>query len=527
MLLAFRSAKLVALGYLSTAIGVLCALAVRLAVFGELHLLTLIFGASLIGEAVDYSIQLFVAHLAMGSKWETRRGLSRVRAGLTVALGTSLFGYAILAAMLFPALAQIAIFAIVGLGSAYASVLWLLPELLRQPARRAPKRLFESATFVLDRWRAALAGRRGAIVAATVVVVSVPGWLRLASDDDIHLLVKRDASLTAQERVIREAIGFEGGSQFFLVRGEDQETVLTRTEALVARLDKLVEQGDLRSVQALTRFVPSAQTQARDRKLLDARLFSDDKAVFNALVASHFRDDVARAYIAAHLEPHVPLRIETWLRLPMAEPYRQLWMGRLPEGGYAAIAFPIGAGERVLPALSAAVKGLPGVAFVDKAASVSSVFGKYRRSAGLWLVAALGVMLVSLAWRYGMKPACALAAPVTLSIGATLALFGYVGIPLNLFHWLALMLVLCVGSNYAVFLREGMVSDDGSRTWPGAIWAGVLLSALLSFGSLSLTSMPALQSFGMTLSVGIALSALLSPIGFETPVSGALAQEGC
>jgi predicted exporter len=60
MLWIFRSPRLIALGFLSTAIGIGCALAATMAVFGQLHLLTLVFGASLIGEAVDYSIQYFV-----------------------------------------------------------------------------------------------------------------------------------------------------------------------------------------------------------------------------------------------------------------------------------------------------------------------------------------------------------------------------------------------------------------------------------------------------------------------------------
>ncbi len=54
--------------------------------------------------------------------------------------------------------------------------------------------------------------------------------------------------------------------------------------------------------------------------------------------------------------------------------------------------------------------------------------------------------------------------PVLLAVGVTLAVFGYARVPLNLFNWLALMLVLGVGANYAVFLREGACARErGSR----------------------------------------------------------------
>jgi len=53
-------------------------------VHGELHLLTLVFGASLIGEAIDYSIQYFGAYAGAGRDWEAERGMRMVRPGLTL-----------------------------------------------------------------------------------------------------------------------------------------------------------------------------------------------------------------------------------------------------------------------------------------------------------------------------------------------------------------------------------------------------------------------------------------------------------
>jgi predicted exporter len=74
------------------------------------------------------------------------------------------------------------------------------------------------------------------------------------------------------------------------------------------------------------------------------------------------------------------------------------------------------------------------------------------------------------------------------------------------------MLVLGVGANYAVFLREGCMRDAAGL---GAVWTGVLLSAattLLSFGMLGASAMPALRSFGTTLAMGIVSSVLFAPL---------------
>src|SRR6266702_1050019 len=165
MMWVFRSPRLLLLGFVSTALGIVCALAVTMLVFGKLHLLTLVFGASLICEAVDYSIQYFVVYLGAQRGWNARQGARSVRPALTVALATSLLGYAILTWVPFPALKQIACFAIVGICTAFASVLWLLPVLLVKGPKHAQRRLFMRAATLLERWHVAIGGRRAWIVA--------------------------------------------------------------------------------------------------------------------------------------------------------------------------------------------------------------------------------------------------------------------------------------------------------------------------------------------------------------------------
>ncbi|QCP50603.1 hypothetical protein FAZ95_16415 [Trinickia violacea] len=516
MLWIFRSPRLIVLGFVSTAIGVVCALAVTMLLFGKLHLLTLVFGASLIGEAVDYSIQYFVLYLSSGRDWDARRGAREVRPALTVALATSLLGYAILAWVPFPALKQIACFAIAGIGTAFASVMWLLPAWLVDGPKRAPRHLFAGAERLVRGWHAALGGRRAWIVAALVVAVAAPGWLRLSSDDDIHLLVQRDPGLAAQENEVRAAIGVDSGAQFFVVQGATSEQVLERAEALGAALDRPAGGVRLSGWQSVTQFVPSAKQQAADRALLASRVFADRPALQATLAQAGFRDDVAKRYLDAYAQADAsPLTVERWLATPWSRPYRHLWLAatHADKPGYAAIVMPLGATDAQLPALAALAPTLPGVAFVDKAASVSRLFGAYRVDSGWWLAGALALVALLLAGRYGVRGGIAVTLPVLLAVGVTLAAFGYAGMPLNLFNWLALMLVLGVGANYAVFLREGCARE---RADLGAVWTGVVLSActtLLSFGLLGMSSMPVLKSFGATLALGIAVSVLLAPIG--------------
>jgi len=521
MLWVFRSPRLLLFGFVSTALGIVCALAATMLVFGKLHLLTLVFGASLIGEAVDYSIQYFVVYLGAGpgqrGGWNARQGARSVRPALSVALATSLLGYAILAWVPFPALKQIACFAIVGICTAFASVLWLLPVMLVKGPKRAQRRLFLRAATLLARWHATIGGRRTWIVAGVLVLIAIPGWLRLTSDDDIHLLIQRDPALVAQEDQVRNAIGVDNTAQFFVVRGASQDIVLQRAEALGAKLDALSGAQSVNGWQSVTQFVPSAQRQADARVVLAQHVFNDPAALRSMLLQAGYRDEIADAWIASYAKSNAtPLTVERWLAAPWSQPYRHLWLGAVEshgEHGYAAIVIPKRVTPQNINALIGTARSIEGVVFVDKAASVSKLFGAYRVDSGIWLAGALLLVLILLMVRYTPRGGIATTLPVLLAIGVTLAAFGYARVPLNLFNCLALMLVLGVGANYAVFLREGCLRDHADL---GAVWTGVLLSAattLLSFGMLALSAMPALKSFGATLALGILVSVLLAPIG--------------
>jgi predicted exporter len=516
MLWVFRSPRFLLLGFLSTGIGTVCALATTLLLFGKLNLLTLVFGASLIGEAVDYSIQYFVTHLGAEASHDARRSARDVRPALLVALATSLLGYAILAGVPFPALRQIACFAMAGIGAAYLSVATLLPALLLH-APRQPRRTYRRAARWLGAWQAALTSRSAWLCLALIAAAAVPGWLRLTSDDDIHLLIQRDPELAQQEAIVRETIGLEGSTQFFVVQGNSAEQVLQRAEALQRKLEGPIAGAPIKGVQSVTQFVPSARQQAEDRARLGQRVFADRQALATALLDAGFRPEVAANYVDAFGGDHSgPLTVDAWLAMPWSQPYRHLWLGRVAQAQaptYAAIVIPAGATVAQLPALAALADGEAGIRFVDKPASVARLFAAYRVDSGWWLAGALVMVLVLFCVRYGPANGARVTLPVVLAVGITFAAYGYAGMPLNLFHWLALMLVLGVGANYAVFLREGCARRHADI---GGVWVGVLLSAattLLSFGLLGASAMPVLRSFGMTLALGIVIAVALAPLG--------------
>jgi predicted exporter len=510
--LVFRSLRPLALGLLSVGFGIAAAVAATIFVYGEIYLITLVFGASLIGEAIDYAIQYFAAHLGAGANWEPMAGLRRIAPGLSVALTTSLLGYGALMLAPFPALEQIALFAIVGLSAAWISVFLLLPALLTLPSQRDPEAAVALPQGLIVWWQTHMSRRICFALAGFLLMSAVPGWLQLEGNDEIRLLIARSPMLVAQEERIRDLTGLGTSSQFFLVEGSTIEMLLTNQERLTARLADLVARDEIAGYQSLSAFVPSLKRQLENRALWQGAVFSDEDALRRMFARAGLLEKIADEQISAFkAAENSHLALEDWLETPLSVPYRHLWLGSNIHG-FSAIVLP--QGIRNLSSLSDATADLPGVTLVDKAGSVTRLFHDYRRWGALWLIGALSLVYGVLFLRYGWSQAIVVLAPTVLAMALALGVFGYIKAPLTLFNLMGLMLVLGVGVNYAIFLREG-----GVRT--AATLAGVLLSActtLLSFGLLTFSSMPALSGFGLTLLVGVGIAVLLAPTVLSFPV---------
>ena len=91
-----------------------------------------------------------------------------------------------------------------------------------------------------------------------------------------------------------------------------------------------------------------------------------------------------------------------------------------------------------------------------------------------------------------------------MGLTLTLATLGLLHEPLNLFHVLSLLLVLGLGVDYAIILREGR-----SRQAVLAVFLS-MTTTLISFGLLGFSSVPFVRSIGITVALGVAYTFLIA-----------------
>ncbi|MFP2899738.1 MMPL family transporter [Corallococcus sp. 4LFB] len=490
--LTFRSLRPIVLVGLSLTLGCAVALTVTALVFERVHLLTLVFGSSLVGVAEDYGFHYFAARQG---KAPSERGpvMRSLLPGMVLALVTSVVAYLALGVAPFPGLRQMAVFSAAGLTAAFLTVVCWFPSL---DTGALPVTSFsERFSASITRWPRITSTPAwwlsGAVLAGLVAV----GIWKLEPRDDLRQLQGAPANLIADQRELGRLLGLPSPAQFFLVQGDSDEQVLAREALLKTKLDALVAQKVFAGYRAVSDWLPS-EAQQREDAALSAR--AEGQAV--AAVSASTGEAPSRAAFSP--EPLTPSR---FLSGPAAGAIRQQWLGTLGQARYSVLMLRGLNDPQVLPRLEAVAHGLEGIRWVDKTAEISSLLGRYRRIMGGLITAGYLAVLLMLVARFG-RQAWRAWVPSVLGTLMTLALFGWVGAPLQLFTVLGLVLLLGMGVDYGIFLLEH--PGDGSA-WLAVALAGV--STLLSFGLLGLSATPALRSFGLAMLVGEVAIWILTP----------------
>jgi predicted exporter len=501
--LTFRTVRPIVLVALSLLVGCCAGLTVTALLFGRVHVLTLVFGASLVGVAEDYGFHYFAARQgrAVAERYTILRALLP---GLALALLTSVVAYLALGVAPFPGLRQMAVFSAVGLCAAFLTVLCWFPLLDTRELPATPfARRFAATLLRWPRWGAGRMSAASVTAIAAIMILGAVGLARLRTQDDVRALQSAAPVLVSEQRALDRLLRLPSPSQFYLVGGASEEDVLRQEEALRERLRALQAARQLGGYAAVSQWVPSGSRQRADAALVRAANSAARTAVTGG------SDPGAAAAVAA---AQTPLTLTGWSRSGAARAAPGLWLGLL-DGRYYSVVQLHGVLQAAIPALAAAATGLPGVRWVDTTANVSALLQRYRVVITLLLLAGYAGVLLALWLRFGRSAWRALL-PTAAGSVLTLAVFGLVGQPLQLFVVLGLLLLLGMGVDYGIFLLEH--PEDGS-VWLAIALAG--FSTLLSFGLLALSSTPALRAFGLTMLIGESIIWILTPYLRNAPRS--------
>lgn len=492
----------------SVAAGFAAGLGAALGLFDSLALVTFVFGATLIGVAVDYGAHWFAFAPSIPDPIARRRALAP---GLLTAALSSALAYGVLIATPLPGLRQMGLLAASGLLATLAVVLFWLPYADRWAPRRDTRlvRFLETRLPRLPRWDELPRLGQAALALGAVAFLAV-GAARIEWASGIRDLQFVPAGLAEAQTRLSTALRLPSPAQVFVVSGATEDAVLAAEERLLTalRADPTLDIQPL----AMADYVPSAARQAEDARLVREALrritprMTDvlgagpqlpdpspeaPRVTADAVLATPF--GAALGHLRLTSEADVAAGVEkTVAHLVMLSGVRAEHLEKLR--ALESVARADG------PDASATSDIATRVRFVNLTGAMETILTRYRNRVLESALAGFGLLALVALRIFGLRNAWRALLPALFGMLGALAAFGWAGIPVTLFTTLAIVLVLGLGVDYGIFLTR---SPTDGRTAAAVLFSGV--TTLLSFGLLAASETPALTAFGWTVVYGLCL----------------------
>lgn len=492
----------------SVAAGFAAGLGAALGLFDSLALVTFVFGATLIGVAVDYGAHWFAFASSIPDPIARRRALAP---GLLTAALSSALAYGVLIATPLPGLRQMGLLAAGGLLTTLAVVLFWLPYADRWAPRRDTRlvRFLETRLPRLPRWDELPRLGQVALALGAVAFLAV-GAARIEWASGIRDLQFVPAGLAEAQTRLSTALRLPSPAQVFVVSGATEDAVLAAEERLLTalRADPTLDIQPL----AMADYVPSAARQAEDARLVREALrritprMTDvlgagpqlpdpspeaPRVTADAVLATPF--GAALGHLRLTSEADVAAGVEkTVAHLVMLSGVRAEHLEKLR--ALESVARADG------PDASATSDIATRVRFVNLTGDMETILTRYRNRVLESALAGFGLLALVALRIFGLHNAWRALLPALFGMLGALAAFGWAGIPVTLFTTLAIVLVLGLGVDYGIFLTR---SPTDGRTAAAVLFSGV--TTLLSFGLLAASETPALAAFGWTVVYGLCL----------------------
>ncbi|VAX15179.1 hypothetical protein MNBD_NITROSPINAE04-281 [hydrothermal vent metagenome] len=504
LLVVFRSFIAVVLSALPLLTGIVFAVAATQLLCGYVHGITIAFGATIIGVAVDYPIHV-MSHKMKGEKAQAT--VERIGSTLIIGAFTTSIGYAAMVFSGFAGLNQLGVFSIAGTLAAAISARYILPMavaddfFLSDPVSSAPM-----ISFFANRARliTPILILFAIFSAISLVFDGMPVW-----DDNLSKLNVVSESGRRLDEKLRAELNAPDALRFITVKGASVEGVLQKSEALTVRLDELVEQGALGGYDMAAKYLPSINTQRlRQKSIPDKEVLRKNlSAAVSGLI---FKKDTFEPFIRDVIDASSSkfANLENMRGTPIGLKL-SLLLKKVDGKSIALIPLYRVQNENDLIELAKST-GKHGVRYINIKSESTNLIKEYRSEAvtacilGLFaIIVALFVFLDSI--RDIGRILISVAGPIAIVMFILSRLEG----GLSIFHLVSILLVAGLGIDYALFLnRDFPTQEERNRTLSSALICNI--STILVFGILAMSELYVLSSIGSTVFLGAALSLVFS-----------------
>lgn len=488
LLLVFKTPKPIFYSIGSILLSVGIAFIATLATFKKMHVLTLVFGTSLIGSCIDYSIHYFTYWAGNPDLKSGKAIREELLPGFIMAIMSSCFCFAILLFAPFNLLKQMALFSLVGLFSSFLTTVAIYPNI---PLPKGERTI--TLTKVINLTQKSKGKRTFSKVLIIVMfVVSIGSILicrkNLRIKNDLTKLYTMQGRLKSDTIEAAEIIQYSP-TGWFIIRGDTEQETLQAEEALRAELDALP--GNKIGYLSPTLFIPSIEKQKKSReackKLLDLAPEQLEWLGFDAEDAEYvFQDfeDSSDNFISVE-NGNVPEFL--------LDSVSTAWLGEI-NGKHYTVVIPNFVFET--EPFKKLAENNDSVFYVSKATDISSDLDHLTKLVLLFFLVAYVVLFVLLKFFYSWIQSLKIISIPVLIMLITGAVFAIFKINLEFFSVTGLILVFGLGLDYIIYMMEN------DRLQPFAILLS-FVTTIISFGALALSSFTPVHLIGLSIFLGL------------------------
>ncbi len=481
---------------LSIGLGIYAGYCMTALVFKNIHILTFVFSTTLIGVCVDYSLHYFVALKEGKTGTEVIKDIFK---SLTVSLITTVSAFLILLFADFILLRQISIFTITGLVTVYGIVVLWYPllekigldykpnntnslearqnsSLLGRESERGVELNKYNMNSLLSRifntHETVHASKHLCIFASLSLFIIILLILRpIHFDDNIKNMYTPPKTLLKAEKLFTEIAGTNGDTSIFVVKGNNLEDLLQKEEEIADMLNGT-------EYQALSKYVPSEKRQKSNqtlrKELYRAKL--NDFAIF------------------------LPIQKRSQL---ISQNYGNNFLSASNDFEFMKKNFLIDKNTSIMVVSGYNGEKIDGVRIINFQKDISAQIKHCRRVCLGLLIPIFGLLYLLLTKIYDKKSGLKILLPSICAVALVFGILGLFGCPINLFHLLAIFLIIGFGLDYSVF-RFTNPEKAGDSVFLSCITT-VFSFALLAFAGFKLIS-----SLGTVLALGLLSSYIFS-----------------
>ncbi|WP_448549448.1 MMPL family transporter [Thalassotalea fusca] len=460
--------------------------------FDHVHIISFVFGITLIGIAIDYCFHFLTDIIERratltGEEQEQASPISfEVRSSIWLGFISTVVGYALFAFTPIGFFAQVATFIIFGLTGAVISVFAIVPGLTKQINGHQTLVALGSriALFLqVNRRRLQLA------IMSIAIMLCASLWFNpLSFNDNIALMTTSSDKLLDNERVHRDLLLGNNSYQLYLTAQND-ETLLELEQSLATAIHQLSSQA---SITATSNWVPSEQRQQANYQLLTQQVNQQLFAEINALLT----EDIS-------FEPTETLSLAEASQSPIAPLIANSYFS-----GSEAVFSMVQVANIERAALVTAIEPyLPQIKLVEKSKEISAILTTSRENLMHWFMLAIALFLIVLLWQFGFGFMVKCMSIIGITVLFSLSFSFLVQGSLNIFNVLALLLILALSIDYLIFYRKRQLA-------PMNVIAITLsaLSSIFVFGLLVFSQTPAIFGFGLSVMIGLVSIYFTAPL---------------